>query len=97
MVKMEPEGDAVVPQHGSRPSFGRGLSRQYSLYPSRPSLKSWRGVLTVAIDTVKFLYTNDFTRYIYIIYIYMYIYILYVHVCNIKYTSVYSISDSIPL
>lgn len=59
---MEPEGDAVVPQQGSRPSFGRGLSRQYSLYPSKPSLKSWRGVLTVAIDTVKFLYTNDFTR-----------------------------------
>lgn len=45
-----------------RPSFGRGLSRQYSLYPSKPPLKSWRGALTAVLDTVKFLYTNDFTR-----------------------------------
>uniref|UniRef100_A0A1X7UV77 Uncharacterized protein n=1 Tax=Amphimedon queenslandica TaxID=400682 RepID=A0A1X7UV77_AMPQE len=44
------------------PKLGRGLSKQYSIYPRKPSLKTLLGTLTAAIDVVKFLYSNDFTR-----------------------------------
>ena len=49
--------------HGEKPtSLGRGLSRQYSLYPQKPSLKSIRGIFGFAFDTIKLLYTNEITR-----------------------------------
>jgi hypothetical protein len=49
-------------QEVQAPRLGRGLSRQYSLYPRKPSLGSIKGLVTRAIDVVKFLYTNEFTR-----------------------------------
>lgn len=56
------EGTVAQVSEAPRPAFGRGLSRQYSIYPSKPSLKTLRGALTAAIDVIKFLYTNEFTR-----------------------------------
>lgn len=44
------------------PKLGRGLSKQYSIYPRKLSLNTIRGAVTGAIDIIKFLYTNDFTR-----------------------------------
>lgn len=57
--------DKSVDKPPPAPKLGRGLSRQYSIYPRKPSLKTLLGTLTAAIDVVKFLYTNDFTRFSY--------------------------------
>lgn len=65
-----------------RPKFGRGLSRRYSLYPSKSSLGTVRGALTAAIDIVKFLYTNEFTRFVYLYTIYCDLTLLYSNLIN---------------
>ena len=59
---MSEEKAAEATPEASKPRFGRGLSRQYSLYPSKPSVTTVKGLFVAAVDVVKFLYTNDFTR-----------------------------------
>ena len=57
----------LIPDHkmeepAERPRFGRGLSRQYSLYPRTAPISTVKGAVTAAVDMIKFLYGNDFTR-----------------------------------